>query len=218
MDLDQITLSLRSDDVQDRLQAVAALRAYDPAIAVPLLCSRLNDTEFLVRSMVATNLGRKRNAEAFQALLRLVEEDPDPSVRAEAAGSLGQYQQQGLIPLREMFERDSHWLVRQSILTAIADMNAPLDLFKLSSQALHDPDLTVREAGITALADFAETDLQTAALDQLLPQVQAEHWQTRAAIARALRRFDNYEAREALVQMQRDEDHRVIAAILDGLV
>ncbi len=218
MDLEQITTSLRSEEVHSRLQAITALRAYDTLVAVPLLCSRLSDSEFSVRSMVATSLGRQRNGEAFQALLGLVESDLEPYVRAEAAAALGHYGYPALAVLCAAFERDRHWLVRQSILSAIADLNAPMDLFRLACQALKDEDSTVREAGIGALAGFAGTDFRTAALEHLSPHARSEHWQTRAATARALRRFDHYEAREALAVLQHDSDHRVVAAVLEGLV
>lgn len=218
MDLPQIETCLSSRDVQSRLRAITALRAYETAIAVPLLCGCLNDPEFLVRSMVALALGYKRNVESFDALSGLMRDDDDPNVRAEAAAALGRFGQRAIAPLLASFAGDPNWLVRQSILAAFTELEAPIELFKICSQALQDPDLSVQEAGISALGRFAGTDLQTTALDKLVPATKAEHWQIRAAAARALHPFDHYDARNALKSLQGDEDHRVVAAVLERLV
>ncbi|MEO0853122.1 MAG: HEAT repeat domain-containing protein, partial [Cyanobacteria bacterium J06648_11] len=91
MDIRQIETSLQSENSQDRLRAITALRGFEPEVAVPLLLDRLDDSEFMVRSFVAMGLGRKRSPQAYDALLQLLQADPDPNVRAEAANSLALY-------------------------------------------------------------------------------------------------------------------------------
>jgi HEAT repeat protein len=217
MDLSQIRVSLDSDDSQVRMRAITALRNYDAETAVPLLCEKLADPEFMVRSVIAMGLGRKRTPQAFEALLLLLE-DTDANVRAEAANALALYGDRALPRLVSLFEQDHHWLVRRSILAALGEMDSPAMLYRLCVAAVRDRDLTVREATALMLARFAGTEYQTAALDHLLSLAQAEEAMVRAAAAGSLRHYDLHQAREALVQLQADPDHRVVAAVLDGLV
>jgi HEAT repeat protein len=222
MNLEQIEIDLNSSDSQERLRAITALRAYASHLAVPLLCSKLDDPEFMVRSWVAAGLGKKRTRQSFVALLDLVDEDSDPNVRAEAANSLALFGESAIPHLVSVFRQDQHWLVRCSIIAALMDMEGAddlaVELFNLCALALRDPDLAVQEIGIAGLATFAHTALQTAALDKLLPLVKSESWQTRMAVSKALHGFDHHQAREALIQLRQDRDHRVIGAVLEGLV
>jgi HEAT repeat protein len=226
MNLEQIEADLNSKDFQERLRAVTALRSFDSSVAVPLLCSRLNDPEFVVRSLAAMGLGQKRTSESFTALRELVEIDPDPSVRAEAVYSLILFGAKAVPDLVMVFRQDQHWLVRRNIIAGFIELERSeerseersVELFNLCALALRDPDLAVGEIGIEGLATFSNTSLRTAALDKLLPLVKAEHWQTRVAVSKALRGFDNHQAREALIQLSQDQDYRVIGAVLEGLV
>jgi HEAT repeat protein len=218
MDLPEIQASLDSDDSQARLRAVTALRDWDTEIAVPLLIGRRKDPEFMVRSFVAMALGRKRNCLAFDVLMLLMEDDADPNVRAEAASAIGLYGPMAIEPLLAAFAQDQHWLVRRSILAAIEALDSPVSFFRVAEQALEDTDLTIREVGIESLGSFAGGELQIAALDKLLPLVESPHWQIRLAVARVLRSFDCHQARMALAVLQEDSDHRVLGAVLEGLI
>lgn len=88
MDIHEIETSLKNPDFQYRLKAVAALKDYQPEIAVPLLKGKLDDPEFLVRSFVSRAFGTQQTAESFAALLQIMKFDNTPNVRAEAANSL----------------------------------------------------------------------------------------------------------------------------------
>ncbi|MGB7442395.1 MAG: HEAT repeat domain-containing protein, partial [Coleofasciculaceae cyanobacterium] len=116
MEISQIETLLNSSDSQERLKAITELRSYDSEIAVPLLLNRLQDPEFLVRSFVAMGLGRKQSEESYAALLKLMQFDRDPNVRAEAANSLSMYGEEAVLHLVKTFQQDQHWLVRRSIL------------------------------------------------------------------------------------------------------
>ncbi|MEB3163694.1 MAG: HEAT repeat domain-containing protein [Prochlorothrix sp.] len=222
MDLEKIASNLQSPDFQERLRAITALRAYDSGVAVPLLCSRLKDSEFIVRSLVAMILGHKRNTDGFLALQKLLAQDKDANVRAEAANALALFGEVAIPDLIAAFRQDQHWLVRRSIIAALLDLSISDDMavefFNLCAVALRDPDLAVQEIGIDGLGIFANTALRTAALDKLIPLVRAQHWQTRAAVSKALHGFDSHQAREALTQLRQDSDHRVVGAVLEGLV
>lgn len=217
MDLTQIRQSLDSADPQDRLRAITALRGYDAETTVPLLCDKLDDPEFIVRSSVAMGLGRKRTPQAFAALQQLVR-DQDANVRAEAVSALSLYGEEAIAPLLEIFAQDTHWLVRRSILAVLGDIDALEMLYRVCVLAAQDLDLTVREATGLILGRFAETQFRTVALDLLLQLAQAPEAIVRAAAARSLRSYDLHQAREALLQLQKDPDHRVQAAVLEGLL
>ncbi len=218
MNLEQIKLDLTHADLEPRLRALTALQGFDTLTAVPLLCGQLEDAEYLVRLNVATGLGRRRSPQSYQALQSLLQQDSEASVRAEAVLSLSRFGLVALNPIVEAFRANTHPLVRGSVLEAIAFLPLPLELFKVCTLALADTDVALQEAATLAFGRFAKTEMQTAALDHLQPLAQSPHAAVRAALARSLHAFDNYRAREMLRQLHDDTDHRVAAAVLEGLV
>ncbi|MBW4495216.1 MAG: HEAT repeat domain-containing protein [Oscillatoria princeps RMCB-10] len=218
MDIYEIEAGLKSSDSQARLRALTALRNYDPPVAVPLLKTKLRDPEFLVRSFVAMGLGRKQTPEAFDALIELLSSDSDYNVRAEAANSVSLYGESAVPHLLRAFRENSHWLVRRSILAALMELPQPEALFEVCAGALADPDLTVREAAIDAFGIFAGTTKQAEALQHLLAHASSDSWRIRLRVALALRKFDAPPAFEALSRLRQDQDHRVVAAVLEGLL
>jgi HEAT repeat protein len=71
-------------------------------------------------------------------------------VRAEAANALARHGPElALKPLLELYEKDSHWLVRSSILAALADeKGVPAEvLLELAEKAMADADPTLQESG-----------------------------------------------------------------------
>ena len=69
MEINQIQIYLESSDSQERLKALTELRNFESEIVVPLLKTRQQDPEFLVRSFVAMGLGNKRTPEGFRLSL-----------------------------------------------------------------------------------------------------------------------------------------------------
>ncbi|MEM9155031.1 MAG: HEAT repeat domain-containing protein [Cyanobacteria bacterium P01_F01_bin.33] len=219
MDIRQIETSLQSSDSQVRLRGITALRAYEPDVVVPLLLECLDDAEFLVRSFVAMGLGRKRTPAAYEALLQLLQADPDPNVRAEAANSLALYGEDSLPHLIRAFREDDHWLLRRSIQAAVTDMKAYDALFEISTCAVEDEDDTVRATAISCFGFLAESHLRTDALKALLSLAEAEEWPIRAGVARALKAFSGEPAaRAALIRFKEDPDHRVVGSALESLM
>jgi HEAT repeat protein len=213
MELYEISAALTHPDYQYRLKAVSALKAHDAAIAVPMLTHQLQDSEFLVRSFIAMALGKHQTADSFAALLELLKLDNTPNVRAEAANSLSLFGQVSVSHLVLAFRRDSHWLVRRSILAAIMDLESPAELLEVCTEALQDSDLTVCADAINALANLASTAHQEAALTQLLPLLQsATATFTRVRLAHALKQFHDLRAQAALDQLRQDLDPKVVAA------
>jgi HEAT repeat protein len=118
-------------------------------------------------------------------------------VRAEAANALASYGAEQAWPLlREAFAADDQWLVRCSILSALAEDPAmPASwLLDLAKQAIADGDGTVRVGGAEILGRLVREAAVTGAETPQPPEVRA-----------------------SLVALQADPDHRVAAAALNGL-
>lgn len=216
MELHQIEIGLESSDSEKRLKAIAALRQYDSSVAVPLLTSKLHDPVFLVRSFVAMGLGKQQTAESFAALLELMKFDTNPNVRAEAANSLSLFEDVAISHLVQFFHQDDHWLVRRSILGALIELQCPEALFDVCVCALSGEDLTVQEAAIDGFGSLADSVKHTEALEQLLALKNSQQSSIRMRVALALKRFKDAQAKTALSALMQDEDHRVVAAALEG--
>jgi HEAT repeat protein len=218
MEINQIEAYLESSDSQERLKGLVELRHYEPEIAIPLLLSKMRDREFIVRSFVAMGLGKKQSSEAFAALLELMKFDRDSNVRAEASNSLSFYGEVAVSHLVATFYQDDNWLVRRSILAAIVELNCPEELFEICVCGIEGEDPTVREASINAMGLLAGTTKQDNALQKLVSLAKTNEWRIRVVAAKALRKFDDPMAKDALLALKQDEDHRVVAAVLESLM
>ena len=218
MELSDIKVALEHPDFQYRLKAIAALKAYSAEVAVPLLLQTANDPEFLVRTFVARGLGQQPTAESFAALLELMKLDNTPSVRAEAANSLSLFGRVAASHLVQAFIQDDHWLLRRSILAALADLRCLPELYEVCVQALAGDDATVQETAIAALGLLADSPQQDVALAQLLALSQSTAQNIRQHVAYALKHFADSQARAALMQLRQDADYRVVGAALEELM
>ena len=218
MELHQIETYLESPNPQNRMKAITELRHYEPSLVVPLLKRRMYDREFMIRSFVAMGLGFKRTDEGFELLLNLIENDQDYNVRAEAANSLAKYGEQSIPHLVKLFQKDSHWLVRQSIFAALDLTNYPELLWELSVLGLKGEDPVVKLTAISNLGQLAETAQASSALELLLLAANSEKAVIRAQVARVFKHFEDPRAQAALMQLRQDSDYRVVGATLEGLV
>ena len=218
MDIDLIKTYLEDSDPQKRMKAILELRSYDADVAVPLLIASMDDNEFLVRSFVAMGLGKKQSAESFARLLEMMKFDRDPNVRAEASNSLSYYGEVSAPHLLLMFEQDDHWLVRRSILAALAELNCPRELLEAALIGIAGEDHSVKESSIGCLATLSGTEKEAFALEKLLSLVNDESWRIRLRVAKSLAQFDAPQAQKALQKLKEDPDHRVVGAVLDSLV
>jgi HEAT repeat protein len=218
MEIHQIQAELKNPDFHNRLKAIAALNDYESEVAVPLLTSKLHDSEFLVHSFVARGLGNQQSADSFAALMQIMKFDDTPNVRAEAANSLSLFGRVAVSHLVLAFYQDDHWLVKRSILAAIAEMDCPEELFDICVQGLKDEDFTVQESSVDGLGLLANSSQHSAALSQILTLVNDESWRMRVRVSYALKRFDEPESKATLNQLRQDEDHRVVGAALEDLL
>ena len=192
-DLPALRDAISSGDPVRAMPALTQLRFCSDEEAVPLLVLGTEQQPFLVRSLSCSGLGYKRTEQGWQVLSRLLVDDEDSNVRAEAANALASYGVERSWPLlRSAFEADDAWLVRCSILSALAeqpeiDLNWLLDL---ATMAIRDADATVRVSGAEILGRVVRDGADQPLGDQ---------------------------ARTLLQPLQQDVDHRVVASALNGL-
>ena len=192
-DLPALRDAISSGDPVRAMPALTQLRFCSDEEAVPLLVLGTAQKPFLVRSLSCSGLGYKRTEQGWQVLSRLLVDDEDSNVRAEAANALASYGVERSWPLlRSAFEADDAWLVRCSILSALAEqpeINLSW-LMELATMAIADPDGTVRVSGAEILGRLVRDGSGQPVGEQ---------------------------ARSLLQPLQQDSDHRVVAAALNGL-
>jgi HEAT repeat protein len=177
------------------MPALVRLRECDLEDATPLLLLGLEQSPFVIRSMSCAGLGIKRSPQGWQALERVLRDDGDANVRAEAANALASYGVEEAWPvLRHVFAADGQWLVRCSILAALAEQPGMSTdrLLELARMALADTDGTVRVGGA-----------------EILGRILHESRDPEDTITVA--------AREAMTDLQKDADHRVVAVALNSI-
>ena len=192
-DLGAVRDAIASGDPVMAMPALTQLRFCDAVDAVPLLVLGTEQKPFLVRSLSCSGLGYKRTEQGWDVLTRLLTADEDPNVRAEAANALASYGVERSWPvLQASFSADGAWLVRCSILSALAEQpEIKLTwLLELAQVAITDADGTVRVSGAEILGRIVRDGI-----DQPI----------------------GAEARALLQPLQQDVDHRVVAAALNGL-
>ena len=192
-DLDALRAAIGSGDPTLAMPALTQLRFCTDEEAVPLLVLGSEQEAFLVRSLSCSGLGYKRTEQGWMVLETLLRNDGDSNVRAEAANSLASYGVERAWPLlKAAFLADDAWLVRCSILSALAEQ-PQIDLgwlLELASAAITDADGTVRVSGAEILGRIVREGR-----DQPIGE----------------------QARALLRPLQQDGDHRVVAAALNGL-
>jgi HEAT repeat protein len=192
-DLAALREAISSGDPMRAMPALTQLRFCTDQEAVPLLVLGSEQEAFMVRSLSCSGLGYKRTEQGWTVLERLLRSDGDANVRAEAANSLASYGVERAWPLlKAAFVSDDAWLVRCSILSALAEQPA-IDLawlLELATAAIADADGTVRVSGAEILGRIVREATDQSIGDQ---------------------------ARQLLLPLQQDGDHRVVAAALNGL-
>ncbi|MFM7218761.1 MAG: HEAT repeat domain-containing protein [Nodosilinea sp.] len=217
MELNQIEVFLASPNPQNRIKALVALKEYEPDTVVPLLKQRLYDQQFVVRSFVAMGLGNKRTEEGFAALLSLIEHERDPNVIAEVANSLEKFGPHAIPHLVQLFEANSHWLVRQSIFAALEGVEPDI-LLQLCRWGWEGEDRVVKGTAIANLKRLSDTPQAADALELLIEAAMADLPLIRVQAARSLQAFDHPRAKSALSELRMDSNPQVVGAALESLV
>ena len=194
MDFDALREAIASNDPGRARPALASLVDATPEQAEPLLLLGLQQSDMLLRQLSCSGLGHKPTAAGWEPLVQALQHDPEVAVRAEAANALVSHGLERAWPLLlEAFEREHEWLLRCSVLSAVAEHPEvqPEALLQLAQLAIADTDGTVRVGG-------------TEILGRLVSEA-----------GRAPEPAE--QARAVLRQLQQDADHRVVAAALNGL-
>ena len=194
MDFDALREAIASDNPGRARPALASLVEATPEQAEPLLLLGLQQNDMLLRQLSCSGLGHKPTPAGWEPLVRALQHDPEVAVRAEAANALVSHGFERAWPLvLEAFEREREWLLRCSVLSAVAEHPEvqPEQLLCLARLAIADTDGTVRVGGTEILGRLVrEADPASSAAEQ---------------------------ARAELRRLQQDGDHRVVAAALNGL-
>ena len=188
MNVDELREAIASDNPGRARPALASLVNASPEDAEPLLLLGLKQDDMILRQLSCSGLGHKPTAAGWEPLVQTLKHDSEVAVRAEAANALVSHGLQRAWPLLlDAFVSEDEWLIRCSILSAVAEHPeiAPEQLLRLARLAVAEADGTVRVGGTEILARLV--------------------------------REGSSEAREVLQGLQQDSDHRVVAAALNGL-
>jgi HEAT repeat protein len=194
MDFDALREAIASDNPGRARPALASLVNATPEQAEPLLLLGLQQDDMLLRQLSCSGLGHKPTPAGWQPLVDTLQGDPEVAVRAEAANALVSHGLERAWPLLlAAFQRDTEWLLRCSVLSAVAEHPeaSAEQLLQLAQLAIGDGDGTVRVGGA-----------------EILGRVVHEASPDSGASA---------QARALLQGLQSDADHRVVAAALNGL-
>ena len=194
MNFDALREAIASDNPGRARPALASLVEATPEQAEPLLLLGLQQSDMLLRQLSCSGLGHKPTPAGWEPLVHTLRHDPEVAVRAEAANALVSHGLQRAWPmLLEAFQREHEWLLRCSVLSAVAEHPemAADQLLEIGRLAVADADGTVRVGGTEVLGRLAREGAPEA------PEVA--------------------EARALLAQLQHDSDHRVVGAALNGL-
>jgi len=194
MDFDALREAIASDNPGRARPALASLVNATPEQAEPLLLLGLQQNDMLLRQLSCSGLGHKPTPAGWEPLVNTLQGDPEVAVRAEAANALVSHGLERSWPLLlEAFQRDTEWLLRCSVLSAVAEHPEmdPERLQQIGVLASADADSTVRVGGAEILGRVVR---EAAAGSEVAEQ-----------------------ARAALSGLQQDSDHRVVAAALNGL-
>ncbi len=197
---DRLIEQLRSEDVETRRAAAAALGRIGDARAVEPLVALLDEDDRDVLGVAAGALARLGDRRAFESLLRLIG-DGDLGVRQAAIGALNSIGHPGMSARMRLFLEDSDPHVRESAVK-IAGYFGYADCADPLLDRCRDTDEAVRAAAlehVSYLEDDRSVPLLIAALANDTPRA-------RAAAAQALAHVERPGALDALRRAIDDPD------------
>jgi HEAT repeat protein len=214
--LAQLESWLRSGAINQRKDAIDELAQCPPDVAIPVLQRLATAPDFLCRRFAVMGLGNHRTTESFEALKALLEQEKDQNVLAEIANALFEFGDKSVPLLQQLFGRSHHWLTRQTILSILMEADHDAVLLAVVREALQDETQTVRETAILALGSTLKGEVQQEALDLLTELAHSVVWRDRWRVATALRLSSDPRAKQLLANLQKDENHYVVAAALES--
>jgi HEAT repeat protein len=215
--LAEIEQNLRASGLNHRWAAVMQLATVPAEVAVPILKRLLAEKDVGLRRLAVVGLGKHRSEETLQTLQAILAGPGDPMIVAEAANSIFEFGDLAIPLLQDLFSRSSHWLVRQTIISALVETDRYDVILAVARIALTDETKAIRELGILALKQVLQSPLQASALEILGELAGDPDWQIRWCTAISLHDCPEPQAKELIAQLLQDEDFRVVAAALEGL-
>lgn len=128
-------------------------RIKDTAAVVPLL-AQMDHPEYSVRSQVATALGKTKHHSALDSLIAHLSSDQDSDVRKSCAVAIGDCGGNIGIDALVAALADSSFAVRQSSMSALIKLKAPMPLLDVESVA--GLSTTAKNARLLSLCAIAE--------------------------------------------------------------
>jgi HEAT repeat protein len=214
--LTQLESYLRAGSVDQRKTAIDELAQCPAEVAVPILQQAAKESDFLCRRFAVMGLANHRTERSFQVLTDLLAQEKDDNVLAEIANSLFEFGTQSVPLLQDLFERNRHWLTRQTILSILMEANDDRVLLNVAQQGLEDEAQSVKETAILALGRILSGPVQEEALDLLIDLAAAPNWRDRWRAATALTLSRSPRAKQTLAKLQNDPNHYVVAAALEA--
>ncbi len=212
----QLESDLRTGAMDQCKRALDELAQGPSDLVVPMLLRVAEEGDFLRRRFAIMGLGNHRTEAAFAALQARMAAEQDGNVLAEIANSLMEFGDRAVPLLAELFQRSTHWLTRQSIISILIDAQADEVLLAVIREALADPEQSVKETAILGLAQIWRGALKDEALDLLAELAQDGDWRVRWRAANALAPCPDPRAKAILAPLRQDAHHRVVAAALEA--
>ena len=146
-------------------------------------------------------------------LVKLLVEDEDYGIRADAAGALGYLgDNRALEPLVRAFFEDTTWLVQFSAAVALGNLEDPR-AYDVLLKALENKESVIQLAAIGALGEIGAQD----AIGRILEFVQSEDWLIRRRVAETLGKLPSDQSKSALHYLAKDEHPQVRDAAITAL-
>jgi HEAT repeat protein len=198
---------LNSEAFSDRIQGINVLRELAAADAFPLLVPVLADSNVRVRYAAVSLLASVGQVDLPQSLelLRAGLKDPEMDVVAAAADAIaGLRLHDGYPDLRELYQENTDWIVRFSIVSALGELGDPRG-FEILEHAIASQDVLLVPAAIGALGELGDPR----AIPLIVPYVTDADWQVRHRVLQALLRFNTPETKAALQTLAQDAEGRI---------
>ena len=212
----ELEQQLRSPALNIRKQALDELAALPSETALPMLQRLAAEPDFALRRLAVMGFGNHPTPESFEVLQTILAQEEDANVLAEAANSIFEFGDSAMPILQDVYRRHEHWLVRQTVLALLTEGNSPHLLLSTAIEAIGDDNQMLRETGILALGQLAESDESQVAFETLARMAEDDRWRNRWRAAIALKLFRTPEAKHLLAKLKQDEHYRVVAAALDA--
>lgn len=214
--LAQLEEQIRSGSVFQCKLALDELETCPSEQVVPIFQKILNEKDVVRRRFAVMGLAHHQTEESFEVLKRLLENEKDSNILAEAANSIFDFGPHTIPLLQAVFHRNDNWLVRQSIVSILMEANDDDALLDVVKVGIQDETQTAKETAILALGKVLKGPHHDEAVELLATLSSSPNWRDRWRAATSLSLASGEKAKTLLAQLKQDDHHRVVAAALDA--